>query len=180
VLPTRVTSGCSLTERRDPPRSNARITKRVLDRLSVIAAEDREDKFARRPRWAVYRDRVLCVALCQGAALHYVDGRNGVKDLDVYTFYAVHEVGPFPYRWPRPWLQFDRAPFRGHFVDLMGRSLHKEVGADPFEVVRRYLTRPRTKTARRLSQKAVVLLDPERLRGRVAWPLVAGSEHGPT
>jgi hypothetical protein len=44
--------------------------------LSVIAAEDRESRFARRPRWAVYRDRILCVALCQGAALHYVDGRS--------------------------------------------------------------------------------------------------------
>jgi hypothetical protein len=118
----------------------------------------------------VYRDRILCVALCQGAALHYVDGRNGVKDLDVYTFYAVHDVGPFPYRW-RLETRFDRAPFRGHFVDLIGRSLNESVGADPFEAVRRYLSRPRTKTARCLTKKAVVLLDPEPLRGRVAWPL---------
>jgi hypothetical protein len=164
-----------LSERADQPRSYARVTRRVLDRLSIIAAEDREGKFARRPRWAVYRDRVLCVALCQGAALHYVDGENGVKDLDVYTFYAVHDVGAFPHRWPRPRLQFDRAPFEGHFVDLMGRSLHEEVGADPFEVVRRYLSRPRTKTSRRLSEKAVVLIDPEPFRGRVAWPLKASS-----
>ena len=26
--------------------------------------------------------------LCQGAALHYVNGRNGVKDFDVWSIYA--------------------------------------------------------------------------------------------
>jgi hypothetical protein len=155
--------------RPDPPRSYARITRRVLDRLSAIAAEDRKDRFARRSRWAVYGDRILCVALCQGAALHYVDGLNGVKDLDVYTFYARHEVGEFPPRW-RLERQFDRAPFSGHYVDLIGRSLREHVDADPAEALRRYLSAPRSATARALSQKAVVLLDPEPLRGTVVWP----------
>lgn len=121
---------------RDEPRSYHRITRGVLDRLSVIAAEDREDRFSRHPRWAVYRDRVLCVALCQGAALHYVDGCNGVKDLDVYTFYAAHEVGPFPPRWPLE-RRLELAPFRGRYVDLMGRSVRERVDADPLDALRR-------------------------------------------
>ena len=90
--------------------------------------------------------------------------------LDVYTFYAAHEVGEFPPRW-RIERHFDRAPFRGHYVDLIGRSLQVDVDAHPLETLRRYLSRPRTGTARALSQKAVVLLDPEPLRGRVAWPV---------
>ena len=32
--------------------------------------------------------QIIAVALCQGAALHYVNGSNGIKDLDVWTFYA--------------------------------------------------------------------------------------------
>jgi hypothetical protein len=36
----------------------------------------------------VLEDSLVCVALCQGAALHFVDGENGVKDFDVWTFYA--------------------------------------------------------------------------------------------
>ena len=143
----------------------------VLDRLSAIAVKDREERFERRPRWAAYRDRVLCVALCQGPAQHYVDGRNGVKDLDVYTFYAAHnDIGPFP---PRSLIrrEFDRVPFRGRQVDLIGRSLREDIDADPFQAVHRYLSRPRTETARCLSRKAVVLLDPRPLRGRVAWPI---------
>ena len=56
--------------------------------------------FARRPgRCGRYAGRLLCRALCQGAALHYLDGRNGVKDFDVWSFYAALADGPFPYRW---------------------------------------------------------------------------------
>jgi hypothetical protein len=147
----------------------------VLDRLSEIAAADREDRFRRKPRWAPYRDRVLCVALCQGAAVHMLDGDYGVKDLDVWTFYAEHETGPFPWRW-RIERRFDLAPFDGHFVDLIGRSLPVQVGADPLEVVRGYLSPPKTPSARALSRKAAVMLDPEPLRGTVAWPLPAGGQ----
>ena len=32
---------------------------------SGMAVADRGDRFARRPRWAVYRNRVLIVALCR-------------------------------------------------------------------------------------------------------------------
>jgi hypothetical protein len=155
--------------RDDPPRSTARITDEVLARLSEIAAEDREDRFQRRPRWSPYRARVLCVALCQGAALHHLDGRNGVKDLDVWTFYAEADVGPFPWRW-RTERRFDRAPFEGHYVDLLGRSLREPTGADPAGVIGRYLGEARTSSARALARKAAVLIDPADLRGRTVWP----------
>jgi hypothetical protein len=155
--------------RLDPPRRYDRITRRVLDRLSEIAAGDRNDRFQRRPRWALYRDRVLCVALCQGGALHYVDGRNGVKDLDVWSFFAEADIGPFPARWRRE-RRFDLEPFKGHYVDLICRSLPDEIGADPVLVLERHLSRAPTASARALAQKAIVLLDPERLRGRVVWP----------
>lgn len=155
--------------RRDPPRRLDPIERPVLDRLSEIASEDRNDRFRRRPRWEPYRDRVLCVALCQGAAMHYVDGRNGVKDLDAWTFFAAAEVGPFPARWLLQ-RRFDVEPFVGHYVDLLGRSLPEDVGSDPMGVIERYLSRRPTASARALSKKAVVFIDPEPLRGTVAWP----------
>ena len=65
-----------------------------------------------------------------GAALHYLNGENGVKDLDVWTFFAEDRVGPFPPRWRREQV-FDLDPFKGHYVDLIGRSLPEEIGADP-------------------------------------------------
>lgn len=114
-------------------RSPKTLTLDHLTRLASIARVDREDRFTRRPRWGVYRDRVLLVALCQGAALHYLDQRTGVKDLDVWTFYARDAEGEFPPRW------LTKADFgpsalgrhpddgcnAGRHVDLIGRSLPK-------------------------------------------------------
>ena len=45
-------------------RSYEPLTDDHLERLAKIAGRDREDRFARVPRWGVYRDRVLLVALC--------------------------------------------------------------------------------------------------------------------
>lgn len=67
-------------------RSYEPVTREHLERLAEIARLDRKERLRRRPRWRPYGDRVLCVALCQGAALHFLDKRNGVKDFDVYTF----------------------------------------------------------------------------------------------
>jgi hypothetical protein len=143
-----------------------------------MLADDREDRFARNPRWLPYRHRILCVALCQGAALHYVDRQTGVKDFDVYTFYAAHSVGPFPARWLLPAdfgpSRFGRNPedepwLDGRRVDLIGRSLKVRPSADPVEAVRSYLTNARRGTPLCLAKKAVVLIDPEPLRGKVSW-----------
>jgi hypothetical protein len=164
-------------------RSFEAIDRADLDRLAGIARADLEARLERRPQWAIYRDRILCVALVQGAALHYVDGRNGIKDLDVYTFFAAHPARPFPVRW-RTTADFGSDKFgrqtiepdrHGRRVDLFGRSLDVPLRADPVEAVRAYLRVGRTETSRRLAQKAAVLLHPERLRGTVAWPEPIGS-----
>ena len=69
-------------------RSFAKIETSDLERLALLARQDREEFFSRYPRWQqLYSDRILCVALCQGAAVHYVNEENGVKDFDVWTFY---------------------------------------------------------------------------------------------
>jgi hypothetical protein len=69
-------------------RSRERIRLSDLQRLADIARSDRDDFFQRHPRWsALYSHRLLCVALCQGAAWHFVDGKNGVKGLRCLEFF---------------------------------------------------------------------------------------------
>jgi hypothetical protein len=81
----------------DPDRSLARIGTADLLRLAVLAADAEAELFRRNPQESGrYAGRLLGRALCQGAALHYVDGRNGVKDFDVWSFYAQHDDWPFP------------------------------------------------------------------------------------
>lgn len=81
-------------------RSPARIDRNDLLRLAKLAADVEAGLFARHPQGARrYAGRLVCRALCQGAALHYLDARTGVKDSDVWSFYAARRDRPFPYRW---------------------------------------------------------------------------------
>jgi hypothetical protein len=163
----------------DSERSLAKIEVGDLERLAFLCREDREAFFSRHPGWQrLYTDRILCVALCQGAALHYVNGRSGVKDFDVWTFYAEHPDAAFPWRrmgrkdygvskfGKNP----DDAGYIGRRVDLLARSLRFALGTDPVQCIQTYLSGMHTKTACELSQKAVVLVEPKGLMGTVVWP----------
>src|SRR5215211_3123032 len=145
-----------------------------LVRLARIARLDREDLFARRPRYRVLGERLICVALCQGAALHYIDGRNGVKDFDVWTFFAARPRLPVAASQGARLRRSQIGPVAGQ-AGLRGpprrpaRTLAED--DDPTLVLREYLSEGRTTTAPRLSEKAVVLLEPTDRLGAVVWPL---------
>jgi hypothetical protein len=53
---------------------------------------------------------------------------------------------------------------------MLGRSLNVPSDAEPVTVLRGYLSAARTDSASELAAKAVVLVSPERLIGKVAWP----------
>lgn len=164
---------------RSASRSYERITRADLRRLLAVARADRREFFESPGRKCrPLRSRVLCTALCQGAALHFLDGVNGVKDFDVWTFYAALPGITFP---PRRLVSrdfgspgFGRSPDRrdliGRRVDLLGRSIPARSTEDPVTAVRRYLTEARSVSARRLAEKAVVLLEPDHLLGTQVWP----------
>ena len=158
-------------------RSMKRISDRDLARLAEVAARDRAEFFSRRRGFGSRLGDVLCVALCQGAAVHYVDGKNGIKDFDVWTFYRRRGAAQFP---PRRVAsrdfgnaKFGRSPdrrdFVGRRVDLLGRSINVKRGESPIVALRRYLTEAKTASARCLADKAIVVLEPARLRGLIAW-----------
>jgi hypothetical protein len=166
-------------EVQESTRSQLPISEEDLVQLAAVAENDLADLFARRPQLGLlHRDCLLCIALCQGAALHYLDGRTGVKDFDVWAFFS-ESRRPFPSRrrvqrdfgsskFGRTATAADR--FRGRRVDLMGRSLPEPRDADPIAAVSRYLTVRQTRSAELLAQKAVVLLTPEPPRGTIVWP----------
>lgn len=159
-------------------RSYEPLTEDHLRRLAELAYEDHAELMRRHSHLRVLRDRVLLTALCQGGALHWVDGKNGVKDLDVFTFYARHPEQPYPPR-RRKCGDFGasdlgRHPadvgYSGRRIDFMGKDLDVPVDADPVDAVRSYLRGRRTGTAWHLSRKAVVVIDPNHLFGHVIWP----------
>jgi hypothetical protein len=161
-------------------RSFETITDDDLRRLGTLAAEDRTGLFARSRRTGqMYADRLFAVALCQGAALHRLNGANGVKDFDVWSFYVEHPAGPYPARrngtadFGDP--KFGKTPDFEHFigrrVDFLGRSYPFNPSEDVARELRRYLRRAGTDSARFLAAKAVVLIAPEARLGEVVWPV---------
>lgn len=172
----------------DSDRSLERIGAADLLRLAALAADAEAELFSRNPQGSGrYAGRLLGRALCQGAALHYVNGRNGVKDFDVWSFYAQYDDWPFPARWrgtrdfgPSKFGRYPGDPQRysGRRIDLLGRSLPVQPGADPAVVLRGYLAGRRTKTAKELAAKAVVLIHPENRAGEIVWPAVSRGNTG--
>jgi len=159
-------------------RSLAPISADDLAYLARVAHLDRIAFFSRNPRYRVLADRVVAVALCQGAALHFLDGRNGIKDFDVWTFSAAHPDATYPPRRMSSRLfgdhdtrsSPDHPEFVGRRVHLLGRSLRADVNADPVKVLRQYLSERRTNSARHLAEKAVILIEPEDRLGIRVWP----------
>lgn len=176
-------------------RSYRCLTIEHLDRLSGIAAADRERFYATQP---LYRDRHLATALAQGGALHWLDGTTGVKDLDVWSFFAlppehhrfvadvrhVHtDFGPSELGRQSYDLDLARTPserakclkwsaYAGRRVDLMLRGIKCEPHADPADAVWDWLRAGRPgSSAWWLSQKAVILIDPPDRRGEQVWPM---------
>ena len=161
-------------------RSYARITRTDLRRLKRLADEDREDFFGRHPEWALlYQRRRLGIALCGGGALHYLNGITGVREFELWTFYAEHAEAPFPFQrvnhadfGQSKFGRTEDAPetYAGRRVALHARSIDAGPADDPLEAVQRYLKAGVTPSARDLAAQAVVMLDPEELLGMEAWP----------
>jgi hypothetical protein len=147
--------------------------------LGKIADDDRALFFATKRKCHELSSRVLGIALCQGAALHFIDRKSGVKDFDVWTFFAATSGPPFPPRrtasrdfgLPKFGKSPDRPDYVGRRVDLLGRSIPATLHEDPVLAIRRYLNAGMTESARRLREKAVVMIEPRNLRGTIAWPV---------
>jgi hypothetical protein len=160
-------------------RSYELITVADLRRLGEIASLDRQDFFRRKVETgALYADRLFAVALCQGAALHFLDGKNGIKDFDVWSFFQSRKERSFPYRRrakvdfgdPKFGTTDDGSNFVGRRVDLIGRSIDASDVSDPIAVLRIYLRAAKTPSAHFLSQKAMILIEPTSLIGTKVWP----------
>ena len=97
----------------------------------------------------------------------------------MWTFFAARpEDPPFPWRRraardfgdPKFGRALDKPDFVGRHVDLLGRSLQPGDETTPDAILSRYLSEGATATARALSKKAVVLLEPADRLGAVVWP----------
>lgn len=129
-------------------------------------------------KWLEFYDieHPIAVALCQGAALHYHDKSNGVKDFDVWFFYPFNERH-LPYRtywnWDYKNPKFGRHPdmpeYVGRKVDVLVRSIKNYSVGEPEETIKKFLKYENTTSSKELAKKGVVMLYPESTNGKVVW-----------
>ncbi len=158
-------------------RSLEQITKKDLRKLLKLARQDIDDFFDRNPTYKRYQGKEKLIALCQGAALHYIDKKNGVKDFDVWIFYAQRGDKILPYRRTGK-VDYGKSKFGnnpnlplydGRNVDVLMRSSEYYIDGSPELCLKRYLTDRKTRTAKLLSEKAVIGLFPPNVFGKVLW-----------
>lgn len=154
-------------------RSYKKITKKDLKKLLSLAQKDNSSLKRRHPKYRQLKQLAIC--LCQGGALHYVDGKNGIRDFDVYTFYAEHPTVRYPVRRKvvadfgesAHGQSYGREDLKGRSVDLMGRQI-RDMG-DYKASICDYLEEQPTDTAHYLARKAVITLWPVEDMGDVVW-----------
>jgi hypothetical protein len=168
-------------------RSFEKITQADLHRLSSLALADFEDFFRRYHQWRAYRERLMLICLCQGAARHYVtpsfgvatDRAGGVNDFDVWGFFR-HDPNDRPFPPRRHGLQDfgpskfgrsvdDKPRFIGRRVDVWGRSIEKLPSENPIQAVQRYLRTHHSDSARLVAERPVVVLWPAERLGEIIW-----------
>lgn len=85
-------------------RSLATIADEHLEKLADIGVDVFDERYAKAwTKGPYFKGRLFLIALCQGGAQHYLDGCSGVKDLDVWGFFAKSGEANFPNltRWVR-------------------------------------------------------------------------------
>ena len=162
-----------------PARSLARIDIQDLLRLAALAAEAEAGLFARRPRGAGAKQAGGSAGRCARVPPCITWTAGPASRISTSGPSTRRTRRTFPYRWrgtadfgPSKFGRYPGDPpsFTGRRVDMLGRSLNVPSDAEPVMVLRGYLSAARTDSASELAAKAVVLISPERLVGKVAWP----------
>ena len=152
---------------------NKPVTARELRDLAKLAAVEEKAFFVRNPHLSKpYQQRLILVALCQGAALQYIDCGYGVKDFDIHFFYAQNPkkkrlsrateeiyacIGAFPV-----------LPI--HFMRAVMPETQPCLEAEAaIQAVREFLLNKPTTRAYHLSKKAVIGLYPAEMFGIEIW-----------
>jgi hypothetical protein len=150
-------------------RSLEPITIDDLGNLRKLALAEHANFFERNPHLKVYRDSLIGIFLCQGAACHYLDLKTGVKDWDIWHFYVETGETFFPYRGHR---RLENG-YKGKPIDFLKRAISSNIFQfckyQPEATVMNYLLEKNTKTKRDLLKKAIIGLHPDAVFGMALW-----------
>jgi len=151
------------------PRTYAKLTRRDLRKLREIAIEEHDAFLGRNPHInKAYRNSLVAICPCQGAASHYINPKVGVKDFDIWHFYFDSSKVPFPYRAHK---RIEKG-YKGKPVDFLKRAISRSLRSSTQRsdiLIKSYLLQRNSSTKVKLSKKAVIGLFPNQIFGKVIW-----------
>jgi len=145
------------------------------------------DFFRKWPYCSGFEKELLAIALCQGAANHFVvcqgmaskyfdTEKSGIKDLDIWFFFKKTDGKRFNPRWQYQQdlgpSKFGNSPddvgYRGRRVDFFGRSIiSEEMGIE--DSIKYWLHHGGGRSPGLILQKAVIGLYPEEILCKPIW-----------
>lgn len=123
-------------------------------------------------KYAVYRERLIAICLCQDGARNYIIGDARLDDLDVWFFFTEHDTVKLPN------VRNLRKSLDGMFpalgtkrIDFMKKTipLGFTVERDVRRTIQNFLAKRGTRNTEKLRTKHVVGLHPETLFDVVLW-----------
>lgn len=146
------------------------LTIKDLEKLKELGLKEHEEFFERNPHLKeAYYNSLIGIALCQGAASHYLNPKVGIKDFDIWHFYVEDENTNFPNRAKKS----IENGYKGRRIDFLKRAIPKNIYQkypdDPEKVIMEYLFQRDTKTKNLLLQKAIIGLYPDKIFSKVLW-----------
>ncbi|RLJ01831.1 MAG: hypothetical protein DRP11_03840 [Candidatus Aenigmatarchaeota archaeon] len=148
----------------------APLNKKDLRRLRELALDEHEKFFERNPHLRrAYYNSLIGICLCQGAALHYLNPKIGIKDFDIWHFYLRSSWVNFPYRAHK---RIENG-YMGMPIDFLKRDIPRYVydqgSKESGQVIMNYLLERNTKSKNFLLKKAIIGLYPDKIFGKVLW-----------
>lgn len=146
------------------------ISKLDLKELQRLALKEHETFFKRNPCLKkAYHSSLIGIALCQGAASHYINPNVGIKDFDIWLFYRKNQNINF---WCRRRKSVENG-YKCKRIDFLRGTINRDLcnfyPNEADKCIIEYLLQRNTKTKRFLLKKAIIGLFPNKIFGNVIW-----------
>jgi hypothetical protein len=153
---------------------NKPVTEKELRDLQTFALEEEKDFFARNPHSVhSYKDRMVLIALCHGAALQYLGNGNGVESFDIFFFYQKNPKSPRISKAKKKEVK-NVGDFKNMQINFMRTVIYpylfEKNRNNIVKVIQDYLTGDITRNSSNISKGAVIGLYPEKYFQTVFWP----------
>jgi hypothetical protein len=159
---------------KDEVRTYEKLTKEDLKEIEQYAKEELK-RFLNKEKYKVYENKLIAICLCQGAAQHFVNGKTGIKDIDVWFFFEEDKDVKIPnFKNMRKSVSKKFTNIGEKRIDFLKKAIKEDIinkseSEKPEDILKSYLQNGNTSTSKHLAKKSVIGLFPTEIFGKIIW-----------